>query len=68
MDCEIYKKKAILGVILLVSIIFIPNFHGILFWITPIGAFILGIYGLILLLPYIKCLSENNKKLKPPFS
>jgi len=65
-NCNKYKKKAIIGLIILV---FLPI--TIFFKLDPTILFItlpLGIYAIWLFLPYLKCLGDNNRKLKPPFS
>lgn len=68
-DCDKYRRKAIVGLILIVSLFILPLIIKRYFdssWFILIIP-IVGVVSIFLYTPYIKCLSNNNKKLKPPF-
>ena len=73
-NCNKYSKKALLGAILMIiSLIILPisgkeNFEGVMLTLFYISKVLSPFVSILLALPYIKCLSENNKKLKSPFS
>lgn len=66
-DCSKKKKKAVVGLLFLISIVVVPSFKqyinigiGIVYLIF---AFIVSFS---LLFPYLRCLMEYNNKTKPP--
>jgi hypothetical protein len=70
-NCDKYKKKALVGFVLLIFDVFIIRIIDLelcfpLEIIIPIFIFI-GFFGLYLGLPYLRCLTDNNKIGKPPF-
>jgi hypothetical protein len=64
-DCSKKEKKAVVGLLFLISIVAVPSFKqyiniGIVYLIF---AFIVSFS---LLFPYLRCLMEYNNKTKPP--
>lgn len=71
MDCNKLKKKAIIGMFLY-SYFLIGRIIDFSYYIGSSQdialAIFIGILGMYLMLPYVTCLSEKNKRGKPPFS
>ena len=72
MNCEKYKKKFYIGIGLIIIMALMKPLSGELIDVLGIEFFIiiamiLQIIGLYLGLPYVTCISEYNKRGKPPF-
>lgn len=72
MNCEKYKKKFYIGIGLIIIMALMKPLSGELIDVLGIEFFIiiamiLSIIGLYLGLPYVTCISEYNKRGKPPF-
>ena len=74
MSCDNYKKNFIIGISLIILMVFIkPITLHIVDIVELIGiglslflVFFLCFFGLYLMLPYLRCISESNKRNKPP--
>lgn len=75
MSCDKYKNKFYVGIgIILLMVLMKPISQYIINLVELMGieifiiiSIVLSITGLYLGLPYVTCLSNNNKRGKPPF-
>lgn len=70
-NCDKYKKRAIVGLILIFLLGLSTNIIDFNYYFSDIVIMLIipfiGFFGLYLALPYIRCISDYNKISKPPF-